>query len=420
MGTFAVVVAVAVAYLVLAFVSGSLARVPSDAWAVWLASGVVYGGMIACKRERWSAIAGGGFVGAAVFSLFIDSAWLDAFGYGAIEALSALLGAFIASRIAPTPIRLVSVRELAAVAAGAAVLALASAAAAGLWSAAAGTASGFATFHVWAVGDFVGVMLVGTLVASWSGFRAKRSGGLAMASFAGGAVAFVLFAAMLLIALDDWGGRNASGQVDESIVYLPFVFFAVVALMWGVRGSTLVAFAAAIVAIVSTLQGHGPFANNNGLLGDPVLEVQCYVLAIAVTGLLIATLAASQRDAMNRARDWQTRFTAAIGAHRVLAYDWDPRSNRFEVTGDAATLLGVPAARITTLAEWLAQVAPDDRDRVAARFGDRGAAGGAGDALDYAMGAAGTSVGVVDSAAPIHDHDGELMRIAGIVRVAPA
>ena len=57
---------------------------------------------------------------------------------------------------------------------------------------------------------------------------------------------------------------------------------------------------------------------------------------------------------MRMARDWQTRFEAAIGAHRLIAYEWDPASGRMAVTGDTAQLLGTAPAQIATLADWLA------------------------------------------------------------------
>jgi hypothetical protein len=120
-----------------------------------------------------------------------------------------------------------------------------------------------------------------------------------------------------------------------------------------------------------------------------------------------------------RAREWKTRFEAAIGAHGLIAYEWAPESGELVVSGDTTDLVGLPAQKLATLADWLACVAPQDRDTVGARFGERGA-GGAADTMRYAvLGPSGTRT-VVDEARAIHDHDGELHRIVGIVRVAPA
>ena len=78
---------------------------------------------------------------------------------------------------------------------------------------------------------------------------------------------------------------------------------------------------------------------------------------------------------------------------------------------------GLPAQKLATLADWLACVAPEDRNAVAERFGERGT-GGASDIIRYAVsGPAGTRT-VIDEARAIHDHDGDLHRIVGIVRAA--
>jgi hypothetical protein len=169
--------------------------------------------------------------------------------------------------------------------------------------------------------------------------------------------------------------------------------------------------------MVNTAQGEGPFAGVEGFLGDPELEVEGYALAIALTGLLIAVLAAAQRNAVRAARDWRTRFEAAIGAHRLLAYEWDPASGSMVVTGDAAALVGMPAERIATLADWLALVAAADRDRVGARFDERVRGSGDADVLAYGVG---PSAAATDEARAIRDHDGQLHRVVGIVRIAPA
>jgi hypothetical protein len=122
---------------------------------------------------------------------------------------------------------------------------------------------------------------------------------------------------------------------------------------------------------------------------------------------------------MQVARDWQTRFEAAIGAHRLLAYEWDPASNRIVATGDSTELVGVPPARIATLADWLALVAADDRDRVAARFDERVRGRGEADTMTYLVaGPGGVMLAATDEARVIRDHDGALHRVVGMVRVA--
>ena len=139
---------------------------------------------------------------------------------------------------------------------------------------------------------------------------------------------------------------------------------------------------------------------------------------VALTGLLIAALAARERNALLAARDWRTRFEGAIGAHRLLAYEWDPVGGAMVVTGDTVAHLGLPPAKIATLAEWLSHVAPDERDATATAFGLR-AEGVIGPPLSYRMlRPDGSAVALADEAQAIRDHEGTLYRVTGIVRVA--
>jgi hypothetical protein len=91
------------------------------------------------------------------------------------------------------------------------------------------------------------------------------------------------------------------------------------------------------------------------------------------------------------------------------------------VTGDTAQLLGTAPARIATLADWLALLMPDDRERVSIRFDQRAQGRGAQDSISYLVAGPDTApLSVSDEARAIVDHDGELHRVVGIVRVAPA
>lgn len=414
-------VVVAIAYMGLAFVSKAVAYSPGDAWTVWLASGVVFGALLASPRAHWPGTLLGGFVGAAMFALVLGVDIVDALGYGVIEVATAGGAALLVSRLCPLPLALTRARELAVmICAGALPLALLGGVLATAWHVATGGTVPGPTFRFWVLSNFTGTLLVAPVIVAWAGFRLRRSGGMTMPAFASGAVACALFLGTMQI-LFDANVEARFGSMGASLTYAPIVFMAVVGLMWGTRGATLAAFLGALIAIVNTAQHEGPFADTQGLLGDPELEVQAYALAIALSGLLIAVLDAGKRNAIRDARAWQARFSAAIAAHRLIAYEWDPPTNKIVLTGDTAALLGVPAERIATLADWLALVDAEDRDSVATRFDERVRGHGETDAMTYlARGADGASLEISDEARVIRDHDGELHRVVGIARIAPA
>ena len=417
-----VVLLVAAAYLGLAALSALLAYAPADAWTVWLASGLTLGLLLARPRGRWPAILAGAFVGAAVFAVLLGSNAVDAFGYGAIEVITAAAGAWIAARAVGLPARLEQPRDFAALVFGGALpLAVLGALIASAWNIASGGAQAIATFRVWGLANFVGTLLVAPLVIAWAQFRPKRSGGLPMPAFVAGAILCALFLLSMHLLMHTGNEDRLGGNVGRGLIYEPIVFMALLALVWGLAGATLAAALGSLIALINTAHGFGPFAGVEGYLGDPELEVQAYAAAVASTGILIALLAAGQRRAARAARDWQTRFEAAIGIHRLVAYEWDPASGGFTVTGDVAQLLGTSAGKVATLADWLGLVAPDDRERVAARFDARAIGGNEADAIVYLMQVAGGNlVSVSDDARVIRDHDDALHRVAGIVRVAAA
>ena len=81
----------------------------------------------------------------------------------------------------------------------------------------------------------------------------------------------------------------------------------------------------------------------------------------------------------------------------------------------------MPPERLATLADWLALVSADDRERVATRFDERAAARARPTRMTYLVnGASGALLAATDEARAIRDHDGQLHRVVGIVRIAPA
>jgi integral membrane sensor domain MASE1 len=416
-----VIFIVAAAYLALAGLSAALAYSNQDAWTVWLASGLTLGLLLARPRTSWPAILGGAFVGATAFAILIGSTF-DALGYGALEVLTAAAGAWTASRMTGLPAKLDSPRVLAVLVFGGALpLAISGALITAVWNVAAGGTEGLQTFRVWALSNLVGTLIVAPLVLAWAQFRPKRSGGLPMGAFLAGAIVCSLFLASIYLLFHAGPESHLGGNVGRGLIYVPIVFMALLALTWGLRGATLAAVAGTLIALFETAWGRGPFAGIEGYLGDPELEVQAYTAAVALTGILVAVLAARERNAMRAARDWQTRFEAAIGAHRLIAYEWDAATGRMSVTGDTTQLLGRAPAQIATLADWLALVTAEDRERVTERFERRALSESAQDSLTYLVqGAGGAPLAVGDEARAIHDHDGALHRIVAIVRVASA
>lgn len=389
---------------------------PPDFWAV---GGLVLGLLlVVAAPARWYVLGGAGL--AAVAGIWLRGAGaVDAIVAAVVTLTAPALAAWTVRTLAPS-FRLATARELAilvfaglpAMAAALAVLGIA-------WEVAKGGNWSAPGNFGWLTGTYLGGLLVAPLVISWSQFRAKRSGGLPMPAFAAGAVACALYLGTLVVLFDAVVEHRFGGTVGIALTYLPLLFLAPIALLWGLRGVTLATLVGAMIAIVNTHQGEGPFAAVEAFPGESRYELQAYLAATALLGLLIAALVESQRRAAAAATDWRIRFEAAIGAHRMLAYDWDPVTGGFALTGDARAGFGTEGARVATLADWLGLVAADERERVRAEF-ERRASGAAGTApLTYLMSGRDGALVATDDARVIRDHDDSVHRIAGIVRLAP-
>jgi hypothetical protein len=300
LGKLKTVVVVAGAYIVLGALSAYFAYSNQDAWGVWLASGFALGLMLVRERSDWMPVLAGAFVGAFVFEPLIGSTLVDALIYALTEVAAAYAGAAVAAALSPIPLRFVSPRDAGAALAGAAALALAGAVIVGLWDEVGSRLDAWRTFRVWLAGNFVGTLLVAPFVASWALSRPERSR-VPRWSFAAGAVACALFLGCLLVLFSGHARGGFLRSFPVVLTLLPFVLFVAVALLWGVRGTTLTALLGALIAIAQTVRGLGPFVGG-GLFGETALDAQGYAAALAVTGLIVATIVERRRLASSETR----------------------------------------------------------------------------------------------------------------------
>jgi integral membrane sensor domain MASE1 len=303
LGKVRTIVVVAVAYLALGTFSAFFAYSQQDAWGVWLASGFALGLLFVRAPSDWMPVLAGAFLGAIVFEPLVGSSPVDSLGFALIEVIVTFAGGAVAAQLSPPPLRFVSLRDVGAAIAGAFVLALTGAVIIGLWDHFAGRPDAWRTFQVWLVGNFVAMVLIAPFVASWAQFRLERLGALSLSSFTGGAAACALF----LICIYELFGADPAGVSLHSyaagLTFLPFVFFVLVALLWGARGATLAALLAALMAITQTVRGLGPFIGRDGVFGDSVLNAQGYAVALSITGMLVATLMERRRVAAAQAHE---------------------------------------------------------------------------------------------------------------------
>jgi len=409
----------AVLWWLVALLSRSMADAAAQTLPVWLASGVTLAALLVAPRWAWPALLAGAAVAAFGWGMVAHQLGVaGALLFAGVEVVSMALGAWVATAgrqdlDAPAGAgRLIAGALLAAVT-GASLATL-------LWAWARPGADLAFEWRAWALSTAVGLLLVAPLVVAYRGFRVRRSGGLPMAPFLGGAAAF---AAFLLAVLLVFSGQAAQhwGPLAATLAYVPMPFLLVASLLWGPRGGTVATLLGSLLIIALTARGGGPFAITETFAGEAVVEVQGFVLAWAVVQVLTQALAEGRRRALAGARDWQLRYERTLQAVGVASVEYDAASGRATWGAGAEQVLGALAGRAASHREWLDLVDAGERGMVQA--GWQAVADGriAGSEHRYGLrGPDGRMLHVHERLAAVTGGDGRVEQVVALLHVLPA
>ncbi len=281
-------------------------------------------------------------------------------------------------------------------------------------------AGSHAHWYAWFIADVIGGLVGAPLVIAWSTFRAKRSGGSSFANFYFGLLWFVLLIAAAMLAFDGPTSAAILGTASYELAYLPLLFVILVALVWDQRGMTLALLTLAMITAVNTAQDEGPFAASNAFFGNALLEVQGYIGAACLAGLIMTAIIASRNRALRQAATWKLRFEAALIGSQHLVYEFDPASRQILWGGETLQLLGVPVSALDNIDAFAKLIHPDDRQQflqgLELRSHPRPDRATADMAYRLRDGAGGW-YHVTDTGAPLTDLDETVYRINGLLRL---
>ena len=276
------VLAVALAYFVLARLGLRLAFVQANASPVWAPAGLALAALLAGGLRLWPGILLGAWLanlttaGTPSPTALLVAAGNTLAAAGAATALlrlgfdpafrrfrDVLLFLEVGVLLAP----IVSATN------GTLQLVVSGAAPTGTWR---------GIWLVWYSGDAVGTLLVAPLLLAWW-MRRRRTGYLAASP-----EAFAFFAGLALCCwLVFW--QDVSGSpLGPSLAFVVFPFGAWGALRFGVRGATLVSFLIGLGAVLGTVSSGGPFAAAG--LHHQLFQFQLFVITLAASSLLLAGL----------------------------------------------------------------------------------------------------------------------------------
>ncbi|WP_416398805.1 CHASE domain-containing protein [Allohahella sp. A8] len=286
----------AVVYFLVGFFSLQMAFDTTNVSPIWPTSGLALGALLLFGARLWPAIAVGAFcVNVVVFHDYAAPATYIASAMIAIgNTLEALLAFWLIRRFATSAPIFDRVR-------GVFTFLMASASGC-LLSAAVGTAAlelnGFAPqasaisiFGTWWVGDSAGMLVITPLMVAWGRRTAVVPGRGSVLVFGLICLAVVVTTAL---AFSDFL-QSTMLSLIFLFLYVPCV--AITAFFYGVRGVSLLTLAIVAVAVVMTVQGHGPFVFGTGADNASLIALDSFVLLWVSSGLVLAADLADRQGA---------------------------------------------------------------------------------------------------------------------------
>ena len=288
--TLGVVVALAAAYVAAARLGLSVATVGRSVTLVWPPTGISLAALFLLGRRFWPGVALGAFL---VNALTPGVPVVAALGIATGNTLEALAGASMLHGLGVDR-ALARMRDVLALAIGAALLSPVASASLGVASLRLGGVlappATLSAWIAWWTGDVLGGLVVAPVLLTWtnrSTWRSVRSRPLeALAGVAVTAgVAQVVFS-----------GAPWLKPILPPLPYLVFPSLVWLALRFGPGGGAAASLAVAVPAVLETVAGHGPMLG--ATMGASLLSVDTFLAVAAVTALLLGSLAAERERAL--------------------------------------------------------------------------------------------------------------------------
>jgi two-component system, cell cycle sensor histidine kinase and response regulator CckA len=212
---------------------------------------------------------------------------------------------------------------------------------------------------IWWTGDLLGTLVVAPLLFAWA--TAPESPHIPRRL----AEVMLLCLGTVLAGEVGLGGilkGSLLAQVEYPYLLFPFVIWA--ALRFGARGASLMTFTVAIIAVSHTVAGGSPFVSV--ISTTTLLGVASYLVAVAVTGLVLAAAVRWERHHATEAlAHSEERLRRALDAARMGIWFWSVENGTLTWDDNLRLLYGLDSGeRIATYDDFLARVHPDDRERV--------------------------------------------------------
>ncbi len=350
------ILALAVAYTVLARLGLAFDPLNSYATFVWAPSGLSLAALILGGYRLWPGIA----IGALAINLWMGAPPLVACGVAAGDVIEALVGAFALRSLPGFRASLDRFADVVGLVALAVLMSTAVGATIGAASVVLGGVVGrghfFPIWRTWWAGDVIGDLLVAPLVLTWACRSraplrpAQIVEGVALGALPG-AQATVCFSQRIEVVV-------ALPLLQPSLLFLPLIWAA---LRFGARGAATGMLLVAVPAIWGTFTGHGIFVRATHPASLAALDVALGNLALAT--LALGSVVDARERSRRELRESDERHRLAVEAAHLGTWCWEVKTTRLVWTPLCREMHGVGPDEEVCFQRFLAALHPDDRDR---------------------------------------------------------
>jgi PAS domain S-box-containing protein len=325
---------------------------------VWPPAGLACAALVLLGLRVWPGVTVGAFLANAMTPVPLAAAAGIALG----NTGGALLAAVILRRVVGSRPQLEEPRHVRLLLFAAAPLGALAAALAGVTSlqvtGALDSGTALHALPTWWAGDMLGLLVVAPVCFSWAARPLARDARrvLEVVALVVGTAAAADLGLLRTVSLP------VLQEVEYTYLLFPFVVWA--AVRFGPRGASLVTLAVAAVAVWHTVRGGGPFLV--GSAAGTLFAVACYLLVLAVTGMLVASAVWNERHRATHAlQRSEERLRLALDAARMGIWYWSVESDTLAWDDNLRALFGLaPGQQVGGYEEFMGRVHPDDRQFV--------------------------------------------------------
>jgi PAS domain S-box-containing protein len=214
-----------------------------------------------------------------------------------------------------------------------------------------------------------------------------------------------------LLILGYFGFVSPSRIIAPVLTIVPFLLWA--ALRFGTTSVSSLTIIVAFLAIWGAVHGSGLFLGPESVHNVP--SIQVFLLFLATPFMVLAAVVEERKQSQLSLKESEERFRLAAQAGKMFAYDWDVGSDVIERSPEAAQILGIDEVAQTTGQRILAQVHPEDRERVTAAIASLSPERPDLQISFRMVRSDGTTTWVERSSRAQFDRQGRLVRVVGMV-----